>query len=396
VLSGFGIEVWYDENELDGGDAWDQKIRRQIRECDYFMPMISATTEARSEGYFRREWRLAVERTLDMADDRTFLLPVVIDATSEAGARVPEKFVAVQWLKAPGGLATPALQALCRRIISGRKDAPLASSPPTPTTRAQERANRRASQAGPIVFPEFPQEEPGQRLRFWFQTLGWAFRCGWTLFMRLPRVVRLIVYMWLFFVVLVRGCDSPHRHSADLSASDAKKLKAIADAYHGSSSPADIATLGKEVASQFSSEQAKNVGKESADDDDENNDNAPLLAIPFAASAAEPAAAKLANVSFAQVYGRIAINHQGKVALSHQPLTGGLDLGTALARGRASHSTHVLCGAIETHAPLQVLTVEVVAVADGSVVWSKSYPVVGTDPETIAADVEAKVATFEN
>ena len=62
VLSAFGIDVWYDENELDGGDAWDQKIRRQIRGCDYFMPIISATTEARPEGYFRREWRLAVEK----------------------------------------------------------------------------------------------------------------------------------------------------------------------------------------------------------------------------------------------------------------------------------------------------------------------------------------------
>src|SRR5450755_2097285 len=81
ALPAFGLEVWYDESDLTGGDAWDQKIRKQIRECDFFMPVISAQTDARTEGYFRREWRLAVERTLDMADDRTFLLPVVIDDT---------------------------------------------------------------------------------------------------------------------------------------------------------------------------------------------------------------------------------------------------------------------------------------------------------------------------
>jgi hypothetical protein len=75
ALSAFGLDVWYDESGLNGGDAWDQKIRRQIRECDFFIPLISAETEARPEGYFRREWRLAVERTLDMADDHTFLLP---------------------------------------------------------------------------------------------------------------------------------------------------------------------------------------------------------------------------------------------------------------------------------------------------------------------------------
>src|SRR3984893_17796342 len=59
ALPAFGLEVWYDESGLDGGDAWDHKIRRQIRECDFFMPLISAQTAARPEGYFRREWREA-------------------------------------------------------------------------------------------------------------------------------------------------------------------------------------------------------------------------------------------------------------------------------------------------------------------------------------------------
>ena len=27
-----GVEVWFDQNELTGGDAWDQKIRKQIKE----------------------------------------------------------------------------------------------------------------------------------------------------------------------------------------------------------------------------------------------------------------------------------------------------------------------------------------------------------------------------
>ena len=88
ALQTYGLEVWYDESGLDGGDAWDQKIRRQIRECDFFMPLISAQTDARPEGYFRREWRLAVERTQDMADDHAFLLPVVVDDTTQARARV--------------------------------------------------------------------------------------------------------------------------------------------------------------------------------------------------------------------------------------------------------------------------------------------------------------------
>jgi hypothetical protein len=60
TLRAAGIEVWFDQSELSGGDAWDQKIRREIRDCALFIPIISANTQARLEGYFRREWKLAV------------------------------------------------------------------------------------------------------------------------------------------------------------------------------------------------------------------------------------------------------------------------------------------------------------------------------------------------
>ena len=78
TLRAAGIEVWFDQSELRGGDAWDQKIRREIRDCALFMPLISANTQGRLEGYFRREWRLAAARTHDMADDKPFLVPVVL------------------------------------------------------------------------------------------------------------------------------------------------------------------------------------------------------------------------------------------------------------------------------------------------------------------------------
>ena len=81
ALRAFGVEVWFDQNELRGGDSWDAKIRTQIRTCTLFVPIISAKTQSRGEGYFRREWKLAVERTHDMAAGVPFLLPVVTDAT---------------------------------------------------------------------------------------------------------------------------------------------------------------------------------------------------------------------------------------------------------------------------------------------------------------------------
>ena len=40
-LRAAGIEVWLDQSELRGGDAWDLKIRQQIRDCALFVPIIS-------------------------------------------------------------------------------------------------------------------------------------------------------------------------------------------------------------------------------------------------------------------------------------------------------------------------------------------------------------------
>src|ERR1700678_713277 len=216
ALPAFGLEVWYDESDLGGGELWDQKIRRQIRECDYFMPLVSARTEARHEGYFRREWRLAVERTLDMADDHPFLLPIAIDDTDQATARVPEKFLATQWLRVPGGRPTPAFETLCRRIASGEaiavQSARKASARPA-GSHAHAHAPAAAPEAAVIErSPEFPKEEPGQRTRFWFAVVGWLFKSTWVLFQRWPRWVRLTVYIWLAMVLMSRGCSTTPRH----------------------------------------------------------------------------------------------------------------------------------------------------------------------------------------
>jgi eukaryotic-like serine/threonine-protein kinase len=135
ALRAAGIELWFDQSELRGGEAWDSSIRRQVKSCKLFLAVISANTQAREEGYFRREWNLAVSRTLDMAHDAAFLLPVVIDATSDGDARVPEKFREVQWTRLPGG-ATPASFVERVRELSVGGAAPaaraVANAPPEP------------------------------------------------------------------------------------------------------------------------------------------------------------------------------------------------------------------------------------------------------------------------
>ena len=120
ALRGAGVEVWFDQSELRGGDAWDQTIRRHIRECALFVPIISAHTQARPEGYFRLEWRLAEQRTHLMGRSRTFIVPVCVDDTPETEADVPDSFSAAQWTRlaarnAPSAFVERVLRLLCSR-----------------------------------------------------------------------------------------------------------------------------------------------------------------------------------------------------------------------------------------------------------------------------------------
>src|SRR5476649_1177788 len=119
ALRAAGVEVWFDQNELVGGDQWDQKIRGQVKACALFVPVISAATQARLEGYFRLEWKLAAHRTHTMADAKPFLLPVVIDATRDVEAHVPEEFRAVQWTRLIGGETPEKFCARVKKLLSG-------------------------------------------------------------------------------------------------------------------------------------------------------------------------------------------------------------------------------------------------------------------------------------
>jgi hypothetical protein len=106
-LDAAGIPAWFDLERLEGGDDYDRKIQRNIARCSYFLPVVSAATERRLEGYFRREWSYAIDRTRNMADEAVFILPVCIDATDASRASVPDKFRSVHFTRLPDGEVTP-------------------------------------------------------------------------------------------------------------------------------------------------------------------------------------------------------------------------------------------------------------------------------------------------
>ena len=140
-----------------GRGRWDAAIRRQIRTCALFIPVISENAHARVEGYFRLEWKLAIDRSHLMAPDQAFLLPVVIDHTPQADERIPERFRELQWSRLPDGQASPAFVNRVRSLLApqpaqGTPSAPMQAAGSAPSSpRAHRNSIRAARWAKPAL-----------------------------------------------------------------------------------------------------------------------------------------------------------------------------------------------------------------------------------------------------
>jgi hypothetical protein len=119
-LDAAGIKTWFDLERLEGGDDYDRKIQRNIGRCSYFIPVVSAATERRLEGYFRREWSYAIDRARNIAEGAIFILPVTVDDTNGGAAQVPDKFKAVHFTRLSGGEVTPEFAQRLRDFLSSR------------------------------------------------------------------------------------------------------------------------------------------------------------------------------------------------------------------------------------------------------------------------------------
>jgi hypothetical protein len=119
-LDAAGIVAWFDLERLDSGDDFARKIRGNVARCSYFIPVISANTQRRFEGWFRREWNWAVDRTEGMVAGARFILPVCIDDTPEKDALVPEHFLKAHWTRLPGGVVTAEVAMRLKELVGSK------------------------------------------------------------------------------------------------------------------------------------------------------------------------------------------------------------------------------------------------------------------------------------
>jgi hypothetical protein len=120
-LDAAGITAWFDMDRLASGDDFARKIQQNVGRCSFFIPVISGITQRRVEGWFRREWNWAVDRTHGMAHGAAFILPVCVDQTPEIGALVPDIFMKAHWTRLMGGDVTPEFAARLKELLSPKR-----------------------------------------------------------------------------------------------------------------------------------------------------------------------------------------------------------------------------------------------------------------------------------
>jgi len=77
--------------------------------------LLSRNTEARSEGFFRREWNYALDRDKGSDESSPFIVPIAIDDNLQL-ATLPQRFRDINITKLPGGLASPDFIERLKRI----------------------------------------------------------------------------------------------------------------------------------------------------------------------------------------------------------------------------------------------------------------------------------------
>ena len=79
-LAGNGIDTWFDNDDLEGGNEWDALIRRTITQhVDYVVVLQSESLLSKDVGYVNREIELARDRQQEYRPPRRFIIPAVID-----------------------------------------------------------------------------------------------------------------------------------------------------------------------------------------------------------------------------------------------------------------------------------------------------------------------------
>jgi hypothetical protein len=94
-LNAHGIDAWFDETELQSGDAYNSRIRQKIMECTAFIAFISQNSLDPDCYTYKVEWDFAISRRKVKEDEtvqKSFIKPIILDNTEVTDNKIPEMF----------------------------------------------------------------------------------------------------------------------------------------------------------------------------------------------------------------------------------------------------------------------------------------------------------------
>jgi len=123
-----GVDVWFDKADLNAGDDYELKIKRNIERCSLFVPVISANCLTPKRRFFRIEWNHAQSVALQVPPSMQFILPVAVDDTSPSEPFLPDSWSRLHWHRVKDGQVAAAFVDTVRKLYRDYQKSALAQS----------------------------------------------------------------------------------------------------------------------------------------------------------------------------------------------------------------------------------------------------------------------------
>ena len=113
-------EVWFDRHSIEPGQDFRHRILDGIRNCRYFLPLLSAAASNREEAFVFDEWQEANMRKKGM--NRDFILPVIVEPDYKPERYTAKPILDGDWVRldfchAPEGVPDDRMAEKLKRLL---------------------------------------------------------------------------------------------------------------------------------------------------------------------------------------------------------------------------------------------------------------------------------------
>lgn len=117
ALDDVGIDTWFDERRLEGGDEFKGVIVQNIKSSSFFVPIVTRSTLTPEHRFFQFEWTTAIESAKFRPSGHPFILPLVTQDIGVDDDLVPPAFRELHWNRFMGPEEIPEFARQCQQKV---------------------------------------------------------------------------------------------------------------------------------------------------------------------------------------------------------------------------------------------------------------------------------------